>query len=88
MVQLSTVDLAFAREASADLLASLGLETFVFDLEPGEERWHLKVDCAVDDGWQSVTVPVQKAMLLAARQDPEVRAQLLATWAAAIGVTR
>ena len=87
-MQVSTADLAYAREASADLLASLGLETFVFDLEPGEERWQLRVDCAVKDGWQTVTVPVQKTMLLAARQDPQVRAQLRDRWADALGLKR
>ena len=87
-MQLSTADLAFAREASADLLASLDLGSFLFDIEPGEERWKLKIDHAVQDGWQTVTVPVQKAMLLAARRDPQVRAELLATWAAALGVAR
>ena len=76
----SLTELTNAKEAAARLLEQLGLEAYLFEIEPGEERWHLQVECAIDGGWQSTTLPVDKALLLASREDTAAQNQLLAQW--------
>lgn len=76
----STDELLRATEAARALLEDLGLEAYVFEVEPREEQWELRVDCAVDSGWQSTTFAIDKQPLLRSQQDIGVRDQLLSQW--------
>lgn len=81
MTGVSTFELAEAREAAAELLETLGLAAYLFEVEPrAGGEWELRVDCAVDGGWQSTTLSVEKAGLLASRTDATRREALLAAW--------
>jgi hypothetical protein len=77
---LSAIELARAKEAVAGVLEDLGLEAYLFDLRLQEGPWELHVDCAADDGWQSLSIPVEVDQLLASRRDSTVRARLLRDW--------
>lgn len=80
MTEISTVELAEAREAVVDLLEALGPVAYLFEVEPHPGDWELRVDCAVDGGWQSTILAVDKASLLASRTDAARREALLAQW--------
>lgn len=77
---LSTFDLAQAREITSELLEELGLEAYLFEVEPSSEQWLIKVECAIPEGWESVRLPIQKENLLVLRQDSSARRQLLDAW--------
>jgi len=74
------LELAQAKEAAAALLGQLGLEAFLFEVEPQDELWQVKVECAIENGWQTSTLPIAKALLLASQDDAGAREQLLSEW--------
>ena len=75
-------DLEKATEAASALLEELGLEAYLFAIEPRERDWELKLECAVKEGWQTVTLPVDIELLLASRTDSAARTRLLQSWGA------
>lgn len=77
---LSSETLLQTRGAAQALLEQLGLRTFLFEVEPGEDVWRVRVECAVDSGWQSTTLDVDKLELLNSRTDNDVFQKLLTDW--------
>lgn len=68
---LGTVDLARAREIAARVLDELNLDAYLFEVEPEEETWELRLECAFESGWTSLSVPVNRQELLAAGDDSD-----------------
>ncbi len=77
---LSTMELAEARQAVAELLEQAGLDAFLFEVEPREGHWELRLECAAPDGWQALVLSVDKDTLLASRKDDEARRRLIEDW--------
>jgi hypothetical protein len=79
---LSIAELARARDTTAELLDELRLDAYLFEIEPRDGQWQLKVDCAVeaDGAWESVTLVVPKEMLLMGLDDTSIRRRILAEW--------
>lgn len=77
---LSVSELAAAREQVADLLNELGLEAYLFEIEPGPGRWQLTVECAIDarDRWERVTFAIAQQEFDAALSAAPARHALLA----------
>lgn len=79
---LSTVELAQARTAVAALLEQLGLTAYLFEVEPRDGAWEVRVECATAaKEWQSVVFPVDREQLGASIADETLRRKLLAQWA-------
>lgn len=76
----STWDLLRAKEAAQGLLDEMGIDAYLFDVEPRNGPWLLKVDCAIENGWQSTAVPFDKDDLLASQREAEIRSKLLESW--------
>lgn len=87
-MNISTRELIEAKEATADLLDQLGLEAYLFEVEPREGPWEVRIDCGHSDGWQSVTLAVDVAHLLRCRSDATVRAQVLKDWGERLAACR
>lgn len=85
---LPTAGLARAREAASALLDALGLEAYLFAIEPREDAWELKVECAIDEGWQTTTLPVDIDLLLASRTDPDAWVRLAQSWGTRLAACR
>jgi hypothetical protein len=66
-------------EVAARLLDQLGLEAYLFEVEPGPEEWTLRVECAASDGWRVATIPFPKTDLMASSADPVTFSRLLDT---------
>lgn len=79
---VSTVDLAKARETARAILEELQLDAYVYEVEPHNEDWELKIECAcdVDGGWEVVTLKVPKQMLLGSYEDHHAKQSLFAYW--------
>lgn len=76
----STEELLKAKETAAALLEQLGLVAYLFEVEPREEHWEVRVDCALDQGWQTSVLLVDKVLLLSSLHDPGARERLLQEW--------
>jgi len=79
---LSIAELDQAREATTGLLDELGLDAYLFEIEPHDDQWELKVECAVEEegAWESITLPVAKEMLLASQDDASIHQRILTEW--------
>ena len=85
---MSTIELAKAKDAVAAILEGLGLSAYLFEVEPRDGRWELRMDCATAEGWQSLQLQVEKDRLLAAATDPAVREELARAWRGQLGACK
>lgn len=79
---LSAGQVIGAREAASALLEEVGLDNYLFAVDPAEDGWEVKVEHPVSDGWASVTLPVDGDLLLASRTDRDARRRLAQCWRA------
>lgn len=79
---LSGVELSRAREAAGALLEEVGLENFLFSVDPREEGWEIKVEHPVAEGWERVTIPIDRDLLIASGTDGSARKALADSWRA------
>lgn len=70
------------------LLERLGLEAYLFEVEPREGPWEVRIDCAMSGGWQSVNLAVEKERLLASRHDDAICRELLHGWRARLAACK
>ena len=77
-----------ARTAIERVLEALGLGTYLFDVEPREDGWEVKVECQGREGWKVVSVDVERDALGHSLHDDAAREQLLATFRERIGELR
>lgn len=69
----STEELLKAKETASALLEQLHLAAYLFEVEPRQGHWEVRIDCALDQGWQTSVLLVDKALLLASAHDPGAR---------------
>lgn len=74
---ISTFELAHARDISAQLLDELDLDAWLFEVEPREGAWELRVECATDDGWEAVKVGVSEESLKACCNNETAHRELI-----------
>ena len=84
----SAGELEQATQTAAALLDELGLAAYLFAIEPREGGWELKVECAIEEGWEAITLPVDIQLLLSSRADPDARKRVLETWAPRLAACR
>jgi tRNA(Ser,Leu) C12 N-acetylase TAN1 len=73
-------DLENATSAAGALLEEMRLDAYLFAVEPREGDWELKLECALQDGWQMIALPVDLELLLASRTERSARGRLLRSW--------
>lgn len=78
-VALSTGELIAAKDAVVRLLEELRLAAYLFEVEPREGAWELRMECELEDGWRITHLDIPKEHLLASMYDAKVRASLLRT---------
>lgn len=79
-MELTERNLTEAKETVRNLLEQLGLTAYLFEVEPHADRWEVRVECALDSGWQSSVFNVEDAALRACRTDRFIRDQMLGEW--------
>ena len=87
-MSISTIELAKAKDAANSLLEQLDLEAFLFELEPKAEGWALKVECAIDGGWQVIALDVDAERLAASLVHDTDRQILLQEWRRHLGACK
>lgn len=73
-------DIRSARLAVERVLDEIGLVAYLYTVEPKEEGWSLRVECPVEEGWQEVTLPVDRDELSESLRDGHVRQRLRSRW--------
>jgi hypothetical protein len=62
---VSTMELAKGRDTVATLLEELGVDAYLFGVEPRTATiWDVQLECAIESGWTRVVVPVARDQLL------------------------
>lgn len=81
-MSLSTLDLAKARESANAILEELQLDAYLYEVEPRNETWELKIECAceVDGGWETIIIQVPKRMLLDSFEEDDAKQALFEFW--------
>lgn len=74
-----------ARDAAERVLEELGLGTYLFEVEPREDGWEVRVECQGREGWKVTRVPVERETLERSLHDGRVRARLLEAFRERIG---
>ncbi|MEW6764242.1 MAG: hypothetical protein AB1344_00465 [Pseudomonadota bacterium] len=77
---LGMIELARAREGTQAILDALGLSGYLFEVEPSDKGWRVRVECDTGDGWAMVTLDVDADSLGASRNDDAARDALVETW--------
>lgn len=77
---LSGYELIRAREAADAVLEEVGLDNYLFAVDPREEGWEIRVEHPVREGWEQVTLPIDRDLLLASRTDRNARRKLARSW--------
>lgn len=77
-MSISANELVTAREAATVILDGLGLDAYLFELEPHDDYYELKVECAceINGGWTELTFMVPKDKVLDGFDDMAIRRQL------------
>ena len=63
IMKQSITELAEIREVVTKLLDELQLEAYLFEIEPQEGQWELTVECAINEGWETVKLKANKEYL-------------------------
>ncbi|MDH5370759.1 MAG: hypothetical protein OEW99_12085 [Gammaproteobacteria bacterium] len=87
-MSLSISELATIREVISKLLDELQLESYVFDVEPQEGQWLLMVECAIEEGWQTVTLKANKDYFKHGADDAVFHQLLLDEWREALSTCK
>ena len=77
---LSANELAQIRETVAALLDELRLEAYLFEVEPQEGQWEIKIECAMDEGWETFRLSAEKQYLLHGSDDAVAHDVILDNW--------
>ncbi|HKJ88530.1 MAG TPA: hypothetical protein VKA48_08480 [Gammaproteobacteria bacterium] len=79
-MRISGGELERARVITEDLLEELGLEAYLYEVEPREDAWEIRVECALNEGWQRALLSVERERLLSVPHRSQVRRGLLEEW--------
>lgn len=83
MTQL-IIELAETRETVKKLLNELQIETYLFETEPKDNQWEFIIECALEDGWETVKLKADKTYFKMCTDDALSHQRLLDDWKKAL----
>lgn len=87
IARITTRELAHAKDAANVLLEEIGLSAYVFEVEPRNGPWQVRIDYASGGVWQSLTLSVESAELIEVVTNSETRQRLIARWREALALS-
>lgn len=87
-MSLSAEQLLAAKETVNGLLEDLALEAYLFEVQPGEQGWDVRVECAIEGGWQNSRISVGFEELIASHDDEALRRKLFEEWKRCLGTCK
>ena len=88
IMKQSITELAEIREAVAKLLDELQLEAYLFEIEPQEGQWQLTVECAINEGWETVKLKANKDYLHHSADNSVFHQLLIDEWREALSACK
>ena len=85
---LSMTELAQAREVVRRVLEELQLDAYLYEVEPCEGQWEVKVECPTEGGWETCRLTANKEYLLRGVDDAVVHEVLIDNWREALADCR
>ena len=86
---LSMIELAEIRDVVGKLLDQLKLDAYLFEVEPNEDQWEIKVECAVgNETWETVRLTAKKDILIHGADDAVMHQVLLDNWREALSACK
>ena len=73
-----------ARDAVGVLLDQLGLDAYLFSVDPHDATWEIHLEYATDAGWIKRVLEVDTSMLIASFSDHSARSRLVHMWKLAL----
>ena len=80
----SIAELAQVRQVVQTLLDELGLDAYLFEVEPMEKKWEIKIECAVEEGWETFRLTTRKDYLLRGVDESVIHEMLIDDWREAL----
>ena len=62
------------------LLEQLRLEAYLFEVEPHARNWEFRIDCGINEKWQSAVLEISSTQLTASREAGPARDAVLSAW--------
>ena len=84
----SITNLTATRVTVAKLLDELQLEAYLFEIEPQEGQWQLTVECAIDEGWETVKLKANKDYFQHGADDALFHQLLIDGWREALSACK
>jgi hypothetical protein len=85
---LSINELAQIRQTVTGILDELQLDAYLFEVEPQEGQWEIKVECAIAEGWETVRLTAKKEYLQRGSDDAVIHELLLDEWREALSACK
>ncbi|MFW6093701.1 MAG: hypothetical protein ACODAC_06980 [Pseudomonadota bacterium] len=79
-------EVAGARDAVITLLEAVPLETYLFEVEPTDEHWEVRLEWGREEAWNTATLSAGRDELLDALRDKQVRDAVLHRWRRCLGI--
>ena len=74
---LSIAELAQVRGNLDKILDELQLDAYLYEVEPQEGQWQLTIECAIEDGWETVKFSANEEYFLRGVDDAVIHDILL-----------
>jgi len=74
---LSINKLAQVRDNLDKLLNELQLDAYIYEVEPHDGQWQLTVECATEDGWETVKFSAKEEYLIRGADDAFIHETLI-----------
>lgn len=88
LVKPSISELANVREVAIRLLDELHLDAYLFEVEPIEGLWELTVECAIDNGWETIKLKINKDYFQHGADDAVFHQLLIDEWREALSTCK
>lgn len=76
-VTFSIEELAQVRNNLDKIFEELGLDAYVYEVEPHEGLWQLTIECATEDGWERVQFGAKEEYFLRGVDDTIIHDTLI-----------
>ena len=83
-MEITSNQLERARETLSTLLEEIGLTDYVFDIEPGERRWDVNIECAIDQSWECFHLTADPEYITRGKDDAILHQFLMDEWSEAL----
>jgi hypothetical protein len=83
-MKITTNQLTQARDTLSSLLEEIGLENYVFEVEPKEKQWGVTIECEIDEGWERFELSASEDYITRGKDDAILHQFLLDEWGDAL----